>query len=92
MSDDELKTLALVKTLAAGNRFFLGDHARTRLAQRKLMVSDVRAALANATACLDQRDDATTAGDWKITGADLSGVELSCAVLLRGSVLVVTVF
>lgn len=92
MSPDELRTLAEIRGYAGANRVDITFHALRRLRQRGGGPADAICALTNATVCAGQRADATRAGDWKVTGPDTDGDELTCAVVLKDGVVVLTVF
>jgi hypothetical protein len=83
VSPDELIALAEVRGYAGANR---------RLRQRGGGPADAVYALSNAASCVDQRADPGRAGDWRVTGPDTDGDDLTCAVVLADGVVVVTVF
>lgn len=92
MTPDELKALAEARGYAGANRVTLSIHANRRLRQRGGGPADAVHALANAVSCADQRADPGRAGDWRVTGPDTDGDDLTCVVVLADGVVVVTVF
>lgn len=86
MNPAEHETLKVVRGYAAAGRIRVTEHARARMRQRGATFADVRSALADATGC-----GASGPEKWKITGPDLDGDDLTCAVALEGGVVVVTV-
>jgi hypothetical protein len=92
MTPDELAALAAIRGLASANRVRITSHASREARHAGVENADVFCALRTAAACKDQRRDATTAADWKVTGRDRDGDELHCAVTIEGEVVVVTVF
>lgn len=92
VSPHELKALKAIRGYASANRVILTGHANRRLRERGGVAADAVHALANATCCVDQRQDRNRAGDWRSTGPDTEGDPLTCSVILEGGVLVVTVF
>jgi hypothetical protein len=88
----ELAALATIKGLASANRVRITPHASREARHAGVENADVFCALRTAAACKDQRHDATTAADWKVTGQDREGDALNCAVTIEGDVVVVTVF
>lgn len=92
VSPDEFKALEAIHGYAGANRIDLTAHALRRLRQRGGGPADAVFALVHATICADQRGDPGRAGDWRVTGPDTDGDDLTCAVILDDGVLVVTVF
>jgi len=92
VNPDELKALVEVRGYAGANRVTLSFHANRRLRQRGGGPADAVHALANAVTCTDQRADPSRAGDWRVTGPDTDGDDLTCAVILADDVVVITVF
>ncbi len=92
MNPDELTTLVEVRGYSGTNRVTLSFHANRRLRQRGGGPADAVYALAHAVSCTDQRADPSRAGDWRITGPDTEGDDITCVVVLADGVVVVTVF
>ena len=65
-------------------------HARGRMLQRGVSVRDVRSALTNATTV--RRSASNQRSDWTVEGPDTVGDDLTLGVILRGGVIVVTVY
>jgi hypothetical protein len=80
------KALADVRGYAAAGQISYTNHARDRMHERGASAPHVRAALANAGACVASADK------WKVTGPDLDGDDLTCVVVIEAGVIVVTVF
>ncbi len=80
------RALADVRGYASAGRIRYTNHARNRMDERGSSATHVRSALANATKCI------ADAEKWKVTGPDLDGDDLTCAIVIEAGVLVVTVF
>lgn len=87
---NESEALREIRRVARTGLIVLSPHAQRRLEMRNVRFSEVRHALRNATTV--KRSASDHASDWTATGPDLAGEELTAAVILRGGVLVVTVY
>ena len=80
--------LKRVRSLGAACRFFITDHARERMKQRGVQPPDIQHGLANAATATWQTEHET----WKVGSADLVGDDLTLAVRIETTLIVVTVF
>jgi hypothetical protein len=87
---NEAEALREIRRVARTGLIILSPHAQRRMQTRNVRFSDVRHALQNATTV--KRSTPDHASDWTATGPDLSGDELTAALILQGGVLVVTVY
>jgi len=87
---NESEALCEIRRLARTGLIIFSLHAQRRMQRRNVRFSDVRHALRNAATV--KRSTSDHVSDWTATGPDLSGDELTAAVILRGGVLVVTVY
>jgi hypothetical protein len=85
---DAQEALAQIRGLAAAGRYILKSHARDRMRERGAQPGDVRQALIDAAKCVWQPDRY----NWRVTGPDLEGDDLTLAVEIEENVIVVTVF
>jgi len=86
----ESDALSEIRRVARTGLIILSMHAQRRMKERNVQFADVRHALRNAARV--KRSAFNQASDWTATGSDLAGEELTAAVVLRGGVLVVTVY
>jgi len=87
---NESEALRRIRHVARTGLIILSPHAQRRMQERNLQLADVRHALRNATGV--ERSALDQASDWTATGLDMTGEELTLAVILRGGILVVTVY
>jgi hypothetical protein len=76
-----------IRGYAAAGRYAVSAHARKRMRERSVREGDLRNALVNAGACVEQAD-----GTWKVSGEDLDGDELTVVVAIEDGLVVVTLF
>jgi hypothetical protein len=84
---DAREALRLVREAGRTGVFWVGHHARQRMAERNVRVSDIEHGLSIARSCSSQRNDR-----WKVPTEDLDGDELTLIIELRDGFVVVTVF
>ena len=82
----EAEALREIQGFFAANRYEISTHAVLRMRQRGAQESDVRHAIAHATAC---RKDAAR---WRVDGPDVDGDELTMICVLESGVVIVTIF
>ena len=87
---NESEALSTLRRLGGTGLLVFAEHARNRMLERRVKVSDVRHALSNATAITRSAPD--QASDWTTTGPDAAGDALTLGVALRGGIVVVTVY
>lgn len=87
---NESEALRQVRHVARTGLIVLTKHARRRMYQRAVSPADVRSALRNATHV--KMSAANQASDWTATGPDATGDDLSLGVVLRGGIIVITVY
>lgn len=75
-----------IRGYAAAGRIIVTRHAYERMRQRNVTFRDVTLALSAARIC----DAANT--NWRVTGPDVDGDELTLVVAIESGVIVVTVF
>ena len=76
--------------MARAGLIVLSEHAQHRMHQRRVLFSDVRCALRNAKTV--NRSSADQVSEWTATGPDTVGEELTLGVILRGGIIVITVY
>lgn len=87
---NESEALREIRRVARTGLLFLTTHAELRMKQRGVSLFDVRHALRNATAV--KRSARDQASQWTTSGPDAAGDELTLGVILRGGIIVVTVY
>jgi len=87
MNAAEIQALADVRGYALAGRIEVLDHARRRMRERGVRFEDLRQALITASICAP-----ADAGNWKVTGLDRDGDEVTAVVALEDGDVVVTVF
>jgi len=87
---NESEALLEIRRLARTGLLVFSRHARNRMLERRVKVLDVQHALRNATTV--KRSAPDQASDWTTTGPDAAGDELALGVVLRGGIIVVTVY
>ena len=80
--------LATVRRLGAAGSYYILPHARQQAQRRGVTPTDIRHGLENALAASWQPDH----GTWKVRSTDVDGGDLTLAVTIEASVIVVTVF
>ncbi len=80
------QALTEIRGYASAGRVRFTRHALQRMAQRGAREADVLYALTNAAGCV------ADGVNWKATGPDMDGDELTAIVVIEGGLLVVTVF
>jgi hypothetical protein len=86
----ESEALREIRRVARTGLIILSPHTQRRMAERNVQLADIRHALRNAVRV--ERSTSGHASDWTVIGPDVAGAELAAAVILRGGVLVVTVY
>jgi len=86
----ESDALSEIRRVARTGLLILTQHAERRMEQRSVKVPDVRHALRNATLVRQSLPDQRS--DWTTTGPDRAGDELTLGVVLRGGIIVITVY
>lgn len=84
------EALQEVRTLALERKCFLNGHARQRCVERNIMHGDVFHAMRNASDI--SKSDPEVGSDWTVTGPDVDGDDLTAGVLIKNTLLVITVF
>ena len=87
---NESEALREIRRVARTGLLIFTTHAARRMEQRRVSLRDVRHALRNAAAV--KRSAPDQASDWTATGPDAVGDELRLGVVLRGGIIVVTVY
>jgi hypothetical protein len=87
MTRAERATLQTIRGLASAGRIVVSGHAWQRMAERRVRLADLRAALVGATSCRAEPSER-----WRVQGPDLDGDDVTVMVVLEGDVVVVTVF
>jgi hypothetical protein len=87
---NESEALREIRRLGRTGLLIFSDHARDRMLQRDLGVPDVRNALRRATTVTRSLPD--QASDWTAKGPDVFGDELTLGIVLRGGIIIVTVY
>ncbi|MGB8221804.1 MAG: DUF4258 domain-containing protein [Polyangiales bacterium] len=87
---NESEALLEIRRLARTGLIIVTEHAQRRMHQRGVSPADVRRALRNVSRVTKSRVD--QASDWTVTGPDASGDELTIGVVVRGGILVLTVY
>lgn len=84
------EALREIRRVARTGLIVLSEHAQHRMHQRRVLFADVRCALRNAQTV--NRSSADQASDWTATGPDTVGEQLTLGVILRGGIVVITVY
>ena len=80
--------LQRIRQLGLAGRFYITPHARERMAERGVEPADVQHGLTQARTAVWQPEHAS----WKVRTVDLVGDDLTLAVVIEASAIVVTVF
>jgi hypothetical protein len=87
---NESEALREIRRVARTGLLIFTTHAELRMEQRRVSLPDVRHALRNATTV--KRSAPDQASDWTTTGSDVGGDDLTLGIILRGGIIVVTVY
>ena len=79
-----------IRRVARTGLLILTTHAERRMEQRRVSLRDVQHALRHADTV--KRSAPDQASDWTTTGPDAVGDDLTLGVVLRGGIIVVTVY
>lgn len=87
---NESEALREIRRVARTGLLIFTTHAEFRMEQRRVSMPDVRHALRNAAAVKRSATDQDS--DWTTTGPDAGGDKLTLGIILRGGIIVVTVY
>lgn len=87
---NESEALLEIRRLARTGLIVLTKHARRRMYHRGVSPADIRRALRDVSRV--RKSGVDQASDWTATGPDAAGDELTLGVVLRGGIIVITVY